>query len=60
VNLFVSNLKSVALGKGFERVLEDRKVQVLEKEEQDRLEEKELDKIFLKNIVVKLWRRLWI
>jgi hypothetical protein len=61
VNLFVSNFKSVALGKGFDHVLEDMKVQVLEKEEQeeqDRLEEEELDNIFLKNICSEIMKEV--
>jgi hypothetical protein len=50
VKLSVSSLKNLASTNLVENGLEDRKTQVLERDEQDRLEEEELDNIFLKNI----------
>jgi hypothetical protein len=44
----VSNLKSIASINKFDQGLMDRKSQVLEKKEQDILEEEELDKLFFK------------
>jgi hypothetical protein len=46
VNLSVSNLKKMASVTHVEKGLVDRKTQVVERDEQDRLEEEELDKIF--------------
>jgi hypothetical protein len=50
VNLSISNLNNLASLNHAEKGLVDRKTQVVERDEQDRLEEEELDKIFLKNI----------
>jgi hypothetical protein len=50
VKLSVSSLKNLASVNLAEKGIEDKKTRVVERDEQDRLEEEELDKIFLKNI----------
>jgi hypothetical protein len=50
VNMSLSNLKSMASINNVDQGLVDRKTQVLVKDQHDRLEEEELDKMFLKNI----------